>query len=180
MHHYEEPQVLSPMKKDPISSSNLLELDNRQRIFEDIIIERTKVIQEFVKTKFGKLTQQIKEMRSGQKVAAALAQDGSLSIDQVELNSSKIDAKASVIADNASIKGTIIEVVEDALKWRLEAHDKKNQEFFDQVTDKIGHYRRAFEVLSSETAQEFASLKAQMVETSGEVLLKVQDSMLPV
>lgn len=119
-------------------------------------------------------------MRSGQKVAAALAQDGSLSIDQVELNSSKIDAKASVIADNASIKGTIIEVVEDALKWRLEAHDKKNQEFFDQVTDKIGHYRRAFEVLSSETAQEFASLKAQMVETSGEVLLKVQDSMLPV
>ena len=81
------------------------------------------------------------------------------SIDHIELNSANIDAKGLSIADHAGIKGTIISVVEDALKWRLEARHKKTQEFFDSLTEKVSHYRRAFEVLSSETASEFTVLK---------------------
>ena len=46
-------------------------------------------------------------------------------LDQLSLSKEKIQANAKQIADQASIKGTVVEAVEAALKWRLEAHAKK-------------------------------------------------------
>jgi len=40
-------------------------------------------------------------------------------------------------ASQAGTKGTIIEVVEEALKWRLEAYNRKQAEIMDDLVEKI-------------------------------------------
>lgn len=44
-------------------SGEMLELEQRQRIFEEIIIDRVKVIQDFVKGRYGKLWRGIREIQ---------------------------------------------------------------------------------------------------------------------
>ena len=38
---------------------DLIEMDQRQRIFEEVIISRIKVVQDFVKQRYGKLYKQM-------------------------------------------------------------------------------------------------------------------------
>ena len=84
------------------------------------------------------------------------------------------------VAEQAASQGKIIEIVEEALKWRLEASQKRQQELIAEVTEKIAENKQAFQVLSSESNTEFISLKGQIVETAADVLRQVQDKMLPV
>lgn len=70
-------------------------------------------------------------------------------------------------------KGTIIEVVEEALKWRLEANNKKQNEIVDEVQEKVLEQKRGFEVLSAECNTEFMEIKNQIVEAASDVLLQV-------
>ena len=46
-------------------SQDLIEMDQRQRIFEEVIIQRIKVVQDFVKSKYGKLSHQMRDIKSG-------------------------------------------------------------------------------------------------------------------
>ena len=52
----------------PGGSHDLIEMDQRQRIFEEVIIARIKVVQDFVKQKYGKLSKQLREIKANQLV----------------------------------------------------------------------------------------------------------------
>ena len=70
-------------------------------------------------------------------------------------------------------KGTIIEIVEQALKWRLEANNKKQAEAMEDLIEKVGQQKRQYELISTESTNEFMELKNQIVETASDVLLQV-------
>ena len=114
-----------------------------------------KLIQEFVKTRYSKLSRQVREVN---KLTGMPVKDSAVTKESNQ-SKDKIKANAKSIAEQATLKGTVVEVVEEALKWRLEAQSKKTKEFFDELSDNVGHYRRAFEVLSNETATEFTQIK---------------------
>ena len=76
-------------------------------------------------------------------------------------------------------KGTIIEVVEEALKWRLEANNRKQQEIIDSMGEKVAEQKRTVDLLSNESSTEFLELKNQIVEAASDVLLQVQDNLMP-
>ena len=134
-----------------------------------------KLIQEFVKTRYSKLSRQVKEVS---RLTGMPVKDGAVTKESNQ-SKDKIKANAKSIAEQATLKGTVVEVVEEALKWRLEAQSKKTKEFFNELSDNVGHYRRAFEVLSNETATEFTQIKESVVDVSAEVLMQVKDTMLP-
>lgn len=99
---------------------DMIEMEQRQRIFEEVIISRIKVVQDFVKQRYGKLYKQMQDMKSN-----ALVSGGSLREDQL-LDKMQLDELAGKShLSGAGGKGTIIEVVEEALKWRLEANNRK-------------------------------------------------------
>lgn len=78
-----------------------------------------KLIQDFVKSRYSKLSRQLKH------VSKASHWDDVATRDVNKESTDKIRASAKIIAEQASIKGTVVEVVEEALKWRLEAQSKK-------------------------------------------------------
>ena len=43
---------------------DMIEMDQRQRIFEEVIISRIKVVQDFVKQRYGKLYKQMQDIKS--------------------------------------------------------------------------------------------------------------------
>ena len=99
---------------------DMIEMEQRQRIFEEVIISRIKVVQDFVKQRYGKLYKQMQDMKSN-----ALVSGGSLREDQL-LDKMQLDELAGKSQlSGAGGKGTVIEVVEEALKWRLEANNRK-------------------------------------------------------
>ena len=57
---------------------------------------------------------------------------------------------AGKLTNSVGSKGSIIEVVEEALKWRLEANNKKQSEVVDDVRERVHEQKRLLEVLSSE------------------------------
>lgn len=68
-------------------------------------------------------------------------------------------------------KGSIIEVVEEALKWRLEANNKKQNELMDGLIDKVNENKRLVDVLSGDNGAEILEVKNQIVEAVSDVLL---------
>lgn len=76
-------------------------------------------------------------------------------------------------------KGSIIEVVEEALKWRLEANNKKQNELMGGLIDKVNENKRLVDVLSGDNGAEILEVKNQIVEAVSDVLLQVQDNLLP-
>ena len=74
-------------------------------------------------------------------------------------------------ASQAGKKGTIIEIVEEALKWRLEAYTKKQAEVIDDLAIKVTATKRQQELVSSESTNEFMELKNQIVDAAADVLL---------
>jgi len=63
-----------------IQSADLIEMDQRQRIFEEVIIARIKVMQEFVKNRYAKLSKHVKDIKDTQLITG-----GSLREDQLNL-----------------------------------------------------------------------------------------------
>ena len=66
---------------------------------------------------------------------------------------------AGLVANHAGSKGTIIEVVEEALKWRLEANNRKQQEIIDSLAEKVTEQKRTIDLISNESSTEFLELK---------------------
>ena len=138
-----------------------------------------KLVQEFVKTRYGKLVRQIKELREVQKVLVARTtgpQDTESAEERAAFDLSANFSKGSNpihVANAAASKGQIIEVVEEALKWRMEASLKRQIEVYEELDEKLGDQKLAFEVLSTETNTEFIALKNQIVEAAGEVLHQI-------
>ena len=137
-----------------------------------------KLVQEFVKTRYGKLVRQIKDLREVQKVL--VSRIGPLDTESAEERAA-FDLSANfskgsnpvLVANAAASKGQIIEVVEEALKWRMEASLKRQIEVYEELDEKLGDQKLAFEVLSTETNTEFIALKNQIVEAAGEVLHQI-------
>ena len=137
-----------------------------------------KLVQEFVKTRYGKLVRQLKDLREVQKVLVSRL--GPLDTESAEERAA-FDLSANFskgsnpihVANAAASKGQIIEVVEEALKWRMEASLKRQIEVYEELDEKLGDQKLAFEVLSTETNTEFIALKNQIVEAAGEVLHQI-------
>jgi len=55
-------------------------MDQRQRIFEEVIIARIKVVQDFVKNRYAKLSKHVKDIKDTQLITG-----GSLREDQFNL-----------------------------------------------------------------------------------------------
>ena len=131
-----------------------------------------------MKTRYGKLVRQLKDLREVQKVLVSRL--GPLDTESAEeraafdlsANFSK-GSNAIHVANGAASKGQIIEVVEEALKWRMEASLKRQIEVYEELDEKLGDQKLAFEVLSTETNTEFIALKNQIVEAAGEVLHQI-------
>lgn len=79
----------------------------------------------------------------------------------------------SGLASQGGKKGTIIDIVEESLKWRLEANNKKQAEVMEDLVEKVGQQKRQAELISTESTNEFLELKNQIVETASDVLLQV-------
>lgn len=56
-------------------------------------------------------------------------------------------------------KGTIIEVVEEALKWRLEANNKKQGETIQDLQERFSEQKRQLDMLSNEHSNETLEIK---------------------
>ena len=54
-----------------LQSPDLIEMDQRQRIFEEVIISRIKVVQDFVKNRYTKLNQSVKDLKQNSLLAGA-------------------------------------------------------------------------------------------------------------
>ena len=142
-------------------STDLIEMDQRQRIFEEVIISRIKVVQDFVKQKYGKLNQQFKDCRT-----SGLLASGNERLDFDDLNTGP-----GLTSSQAGTKGTIIEVVEEALKWRLEAYNRKQAEIMDDLVEKITQQKTAVDMLQNDSNTEIIELKNQIVDAASDVLL---------
>lgn len=78
------------------------DLEQRQKIFEDVIIQRIKILQNYVKTKIPKAPKDSASQRTDSKL---------------------LDEKVSV-----PTKQEIENQVEEAVKWKLEATLRKNED----------------------------------------------------
>ena len=58
-------------------------------------------------------------------------------LDKMSLDELAGKSHAGLVANAAGSKGTIIEVVEEALKWRLEANNRKQAEVIDSLAEKV-------------------------------------------
>lgn len=72
-------------------------MDQRQRIFEEVIIQRMKVIQEFTKSRYGKLNRQVRDVKAGQLQTAAAA--AAAAVNQSWLNDATKDIDAIDLAN---------------------------------------------------------------------------------
>ena len=142
-------------------SQDLIEMDQRQRIFEEVIISRIKVVQDFVKQKVGKLNKEMRDCRTNQLIAS--------STEKFTMDDMK-GPSANLMASQGT-KGSIIEVVEEALKWRLEANNKKQSEIMENLVDKVNENKRLVDMLSSDNSAEILEVKNQIVEAVSDVLL---------
>ena len=82
------------------------------------------MVQDFVKQRYGKLHKQMHDIKGNQLVTGASLREDQL-LDKTNLDDLAGKSHASLVANHAGSKGTIIEVVEEALKWRLEANNRK-------------------------------------------------------
>ena len=90
--------------------SNNINLDQRQRIFEDIIIQRVKIIQNYVK----KSIQKLKDSNGG--------------------NSTVVQNAAPVILNSIHNDGMSLDLkIKEALKWKLEEFTQKVKAKDDKV-----------------------------------------------
>ena len=68
-------------------------------------------------------------------------------------------------------KGSIIEVVEEALKWRLEANNKKQDEVIGELVELVNENKRHIVGLSGNQNTELSEVKNSIVEAVSDVLL---------
>lgn len=149
-------------------TGDLIEMDQRQRIFEEIIISRIKVVQDFVKQKFDKLSKQMRQTQRNQLIVS-----GTERLDLEDLKNPNLTAA------QAGSRGSIIEVVEEALKWRLEANNRKQAELMEELVEKTTANKKHIEVLQNASNNEFIEIKNQIVEAVADILTQVQDNVLP-
>ena len=70
------------------------------------------------------------------------------------------DGHASMTSSHGvGTKGTIIEVVEEALKWRLEANNKKQGETIQDLQERFSEQKRQLDMLSNDNGNEILELK---------------------
>ena len=81
-------------------------------------------MQDFVKQRYGKLHKQMADIKSNVLVSGGSLREDQL-LDKMNLDELASKSHAGLVANHAGSKGTIIEVVEEALKWRLEANNRK-------------------------------------------------------
>lgn len=113
------------------------------------------MVQDFVKNRYNKLSKNLKDIKQNSLVAGA-----SMRAEQLEMSDLNHGASnTKLTTSQVGSKGTIIEVVEEALKWRLEANNKKQSEVVDDVREKVLEQKRGFEVLSAECNTEFMEIK---------------------
>ena len=82
-------------------------MEQRQRIFEEVIIQRIKIVQDFVKTKFDKLNKRIDVVKKSQKQG--------LGLDTIE-------DKGEI---QTSQNNPLMKALEESLKWKVEAETRK-------------------------------------------------------
>ena len=118
-------------------SADMMEMDQRQRIFEEVIISRVKVVQDFVKQRYNKLNKQMHEVKANQLVSGELHSKEDQLLDKMHLDDLMHKSHLGLVSSTGT-KGTIIEVVEEALRWRLEANNRKQNEIFEDLQEKVG------------------------------------------
>lgn len=69
--------------------------------------------------------------------------------------------------------------LEESLKWKLEAQNRKQSEFLAQMDERITHNKRVTDAITDQCHSEFAGIKNQIVEVTADVLIQVQNQLLP-
>ena len=132
-------------------------MDQRQRIFEDIIISRIKVIQNYVK-------KQLKLVKSQIQDGATNKSNSNIVSNPVILNSIHNDGMALELK------------IKDIVKWKLEAHEQKGKLKDDKllqlemaVARQEQHLQDALDIRNHTTVME--------AETVKQVVQQMQDRM---
>lgn len=139
------------------------------------------MVQEFVKSRYSSLSKQVKDLKAGQLLQNShlvnredanhllsksihAHTDEKMSLHEMShIGHDKTAGSAALVANMAATPGSIIDVVEEALKWRLEANNKKTQEQLDDFEQKLGQNKRILDMLSEEVGSEIAEIKNQIV-----------------
>ena len=79
----------------------------------------------------------------------------------------------------STVKGSIIEIVESAMKWRLEANNKKQLEVMEELAEKVRKNKHLVDMVASDNNAELLEVKNQIVEAVADVLQQVQDNLMP-
>ena len=132
-------------------------MEQRQRIFEEVIIQRIKIVQDFVKTKFDKLNKRIDVVKKSQKQG--------LGLDTIE-------DKGEI---QTSQNNPLMKALEESLKWKVEAETRKQSEMIAQIEERLSQNKRVFESMTDQYQNEFNGIKNQIVEITADVLVQVQD-----
>ena len=69
--------------------------------------------------------------------------------------------------------------VEDVLKWKLEASNRKLNDRVASLEEKQHQQRRMVEVVTNECHDEFQLIKSQILDITTDVLTQVQEQLLP-
>ena len=69
--------------------------------------------------------------------------------------------------------GAIVEIVEEALKWRIQAQDRKVAERMSVLEDKISQNKESIQKIETLGHTDLNELKNQLIDVSSEVLLQV-------
>ena len=61
--------------------------------------------------------------------------------------------------------------LEESLKWKIEAHTRKQNEFLAQIDERISQNKRVIDAITDQCHSEFNGLKNQIVEVTADVLV---------
>lgn len=115
------------------NENSQVEMEQRQRIFEEVIIQRIKIVQDFVKTKFEKLNKKIDTLKKTQKAGISLE---------------------AALGDKGEVQTTsnnpLIKALEESLKWKVEAESRKQGEVIAQIEERLSQNKRVFESMTDQ------------------------------
>eukprot|EP00347_Sterkiella_histriomuscorum_P007377 403349172 len=141
------------------------EMEERQRIFEDEIIKRIKIIQNYIKSldsKFTKFREKQLKKKFDDNVPERLSQNPNSRIPSSS-NFSQSDIK-------------------ELIKWELEVLEKKSEDRFSKI--EIGQktnkkkYEEGLQVMRDETTNEFENIKNQFEEFGNNIYERITGDLL--
>ena len=154
---HEDPNATVSFGNEMNQQSLLVELEQRQRIFEDVIIQRIKLVQEFVKHNSSKVNRRIDKLGTSMNAYGQLpsASKGARAGSDGKDNRVRGDSVSPGRQDNATPQdvlgnqshSAIVEIIEEALKWRIQAQDRKVAERMAVLEDRVNQNKENIESL---------------------------------